>query len=504
MGTLRDRIVVILSSNKVGLGVVFGLAIITAVLIALPSRGYTAPQPQSQGGQRYYRSRPQIYRSREAAPHQIQLTGVLERTKVVQGDTGEVYLELSAKVPFIEAKSERKATDMVVVLDRSGSMAAKKKLPYAKAAIQELISRMNAEDRFALVTFDTAARVISHFAPMNDIERGRISSLVSLIRPGGATNLSEGIQRARDILRMSRSGRVRKVLILSDGHANQGVIDPKELASLIGTFSSQGAIVSTIGMGLGFNESLLSTLADHGMGNYSYLEHLVSLGDLLGRELEEARAVFARMSQLEVDIEDGVRVVDVGGYPMQPWRKRHHRGITVPTGQLLSGTTKTFFMTFLVPTGRVGDVPLPQIRFGYLDKQGWQEVKLDSGNPIISVVPAARRKEAYAAINEDVLIRNQAGNLFGSMLSNAHHSVQNGDREKAKRMIADYERKALAAAAHDPVLQADVQQQIAGPLQKLRKRLDKAFTGSGAGRKERLRRLSKGIKYDSRNLQRSY
>ena len=112
-----------------------------------------------------------------------------------------------------------------------------------------------------------------------------------------------------------------------------GIVDPKELAKIAMSFTGHRAVLSTIGMGLGFNETLMAALADYGMGHYAYLEHLERLGEILEQDMSDTRQVFASASSLEITCGDGVTVTDVGGYPVdltaQPGTAR------VATGQLL-------------------------------------------------------------------------------------------------------------------------------------------------------------------------
>jgi Ca-activated chloride channel family protein len=96
-----------------------------------------------------------------------------------------------------------------------------------------------------------------------------------------------------------------------------GIVDPKALGQIAASFSMHGAVLSTIGMGLGFNETLLASLADYGMGNYSYLEHLATLGSILQKDLHDAKQVFASASSLELVLSEGITVSDIGGYPIE-------------------------------------------------------------------------------------------------------------------------------------------------------------------------------------------
>src|SRR6266545_4080836 len=93
-------------------------------------------------------------------PNGVQLAGTLSQPKLVQGSNGVVYLDLTIATPVtVLSSSVPRASDVVVVLDRSDSMAADNRLPYAKEAVRSVVGRLQADDRFALVTFDSSATV---------------------------------------------------------------------------------------------------------------------------------------------------------------------------------------------------------------------------------------------------------------------------------------------------------------------------------------------------------
>jgi len=272
--------------------------------------------------------------ARIALPSGVALTGTLSQTKLVRGESGEVFLRVTVTTPEITKNSAQQAADTVVILDQSGSMSVDNRLPYAKRAIHELIDRLSPQDRFALVTFDSRAQILSDLNSVTADEKRRLHQLVDRIQPGSGTNMGAGIELARSILRGRNSDRAQKAILLSDGEANEGITNPQTLGQMTSSINRESASVSTIGMGLGFNEQLMSSLADWGGGTFSYLEHLDKLSEILNRNLQDARSLFAATSTVEITLPDGARIVDAGGYPIESGS-----GIVkIPTGQLLSGS----------------------------------------------------------------------------------------------------------------------------------------------------------------------
>ncbi len=293
------------------------LALMTILLVGLhviSPHGLT-------GGMRQAHARPLMEpdnRGAAAAVSDVSLHAELSQTKLVQGQDGTVYVNLHIQTPEMRTCPFGKtATDIVVVLDRSPSMMAANKWPYAKAAVLELLSQLDASDRLGLVAFDRYAAVYSELVAVTPAARQRLTHVVQNMTVGSATNIGDGLLHAKTLMENSPSQRVKKMLLLSDGETNTGITDPNALARLASEISDQPIVLSTIGMGLGFNESLMATLADHGMGNYSYLEHLETLGHILAKDLDDTRRIYAESSELRLHLPDGVKLEDAAGYPVQ-------------------------------------------------------------------------------------------------------------------------------------------------------------------------------------------
>lgn len=434
-------------------------------------------------------------------PHGVKLAGTLSQTKLVRGENGVLYLDLTIDTPVAALPSPaRRASDIVVVLDRSGSMAADNKLPYAKEAVRSLVRRLQAEDRLALITFDSSATVNTALVNMTDSVRAQMYRQLDGLRPGGSTNISDGLLKARALVEGSGSERSRRVLLLSDGEANTGIVDPQELGKIAASFSRHGAVLSTIGMGLGFNETLLASLADYGMGHYSYLEHLATLGDILQKDLQDAQQVFASASSLEMVLGDGVTVTDVGGYPIdissQPGTVR------AVTGQLLAGATKHFVVTLQISTGHIGDVRLGEVTLRYTTSNGTGSVALPHEPLVVAVLEPARRNEAVSSIDKDLYRQLWESNNFGRMQKEFSNWLRLGDRAKAQEAITNY-RDALdkdEAAAGVPLSSPE----IVNKLSTMEQTLQDAFSGPPPEQAEKRNRAAKKHHRESVMGQRSY
>ena len=367
----------------------------------------------------------------------LKITATISQKKIVQNSDTPVYVEVAVTPPESEKKNAQSVpVDMVVVLDRSGSMSADNRLPYAKSAIKELLSRLNESDRFGLVTFDTSAQIVTPLSALTADFRAQESSVVDSLTTGGSTNLSGGLDLAKSLLTGSSSGRTRKVILLSDGEANLGITDNNQLAILGRSFSQSETILSTVGVGLGFNEVLMSSLADNGMGNFSFLEHLASLGEILQKDLQSTREVYAGVSGLEISMPPGIKLIDASGYPQSA--EKTGNTVHLLTGQLLNGVRKSFFLTFQVPSSSVGDISIGDLTFDYSVNGFAQKVQLSREAMMLAVVEPAREAEAFASVDETLFKKSWAVNNLGRMQQQFSAEMRAGNTEGAKAVLDTY------------------------------------------------------------------
>lgn len=475
MSSMSARLARLVRSPRSALGLFATLILGTAALSL-------APQASSGGGTA---SPPHTVVTQET--NGVKVTAKLSQAKLLQGSNGLLYLDLNIATPEATGTDVTKPSDLVVVLDRSGSMAAENRLPYAKEAVRSLLQRLQADDRFALVTFDSTAAVHTALTPVTDALRAQLMRRVDSIQPGSSTNISDGLLKAQALFHGPAGARSRKVILLSDGEANMGLVDPAALTKIATGFASHNAVLSTIGMGLGFNETLMASLADYGMGHYSYLEHLATLGEILAKDMQDARQVYASASGLEITLGDGVTVTDVGGYPLDVTSKPGT--VRVVTGQLLSGSTKHFVVTMTVSTQHLGTVGVGDITLHYDTSHGTQQVSLSQEHLRVAILEATRREEAVASVDQGLFRQLWEHNNLGRLQKDYSHWLKAGDKAKAEQTISDY-RQAMQAAASATGVPVD-SQAVQDKLSVMAQELQDAFTGSAGAQHEKRNRAAK-------------
>ncbi|MDX2035806.1 MAG: VWA domain-containing protein [Isosphaeraceae bacterium] len=187
--------------------------------------------------------------------------------------------------PSRHVGKERPPLNLSIVLDRSGSMAGDKKMPFAKKAAAMVVENLTARDRISVVAFDDVAELA---VPSTRVEaKHRILGSIEGIHPRGGTDLHAGwLAGAGQVLGERFEVGVNRVILLSDGQANQGVTDLEAIASAVKEKASRGIQTTTIGVGRDYNEVLMERMAVEGEGQYYFVGDTVQLVDIFQTELQ--------------------------------------------------------------------------------------------------------------------------------------------------------------------------------------------------------------------------
>jgi len=188
----------------------------------------------------------------------MQPTLRLDRTVVAVLIDNTVHLLLELQAPDAPV-TERAPVDTVVVIDRSGSMDGEP-LDSVTRATAQLLRLAGADDRIGVVAFDDEVDLV---LPLDRHDPDRAAATVREIRSGGSTNLSGGWLKALEMLTTNpRPGAVTRIVVLTDGHANVGIVDGTQLSGMAASAREQGVTTTCIGFDAGYDEQLLAAIAD--------------------------------------------------------------------------------------------------------------------------------------------------------------------------------------------------------------------------------------------------
>ncbi|MDZ4084809.1 MAG: von Willebrand factor type A domain-containing protein [Bdellovibrionales bacterium] len=168
----------------------------------------------------------------------------------------------------------RPASNLVFLIDVSGSMEDPLKLPLLRSAFKLLVEQMRAKDRVAIVVYAGSSGVVLPSTP--GTEKEKIMSALDRLQAGGSTNGASGIQEAYDTARKSFiKGGVNRVILATDGDFNVGTTSEGELVRLIEEKAKSGVFLSVLGFGMGnYKDSIMQKLAGKGNGNHAYIDSI--------------------------------------------------------------------------------------------------------------------------------------------------------------------------------------------------------------------------------------
>ncbi len=224
----------------------------------------------------------------------------------------EVLVRIQAPDAPAGHAAQRPAQALALVIDRSGSMAGRP-IDEAKRCAEVVLARLRPGDAVALVKFDHRVQRLWPAAPLGDglAQRAAIASIAA----GGNTNLHGGWAEGADALRDVGGQGLKRVILLSDGRANEGITDAAEIAAQCGARAADGITTSTYGLGSGFNEELMVAMARAGGGNHYYGETAEDLMEPFEQELSLLGNLCLRELRLAVSAPEGFGVETVNQLP---------------------------------------------------------------------------------------------------------------------------------------------------------------------------------------------
>jgi Ca-activated chloride channel family protein len=279
---------------------------------------------------------------------------------------GRVYLQISITTPTVEPVRSR-PMNLAVVLDRSGSMADEGKIEYAKRALYTLIDQLQPEDIFSLVIYDDVIEVLRHAQRVRD--KRELRHLVDEVYPRGATNLGGGmVEGLRQVEGNLGKEYLNRVILMSDGLANRGITDRSQLERIARRYRAKSISLTTMGVGLDYNENLMVGLAESGGGNYYFIESPHSLASIFRRELNTVSSVVAQNARIELTLGRGVRLLDAIGCE----QRMDGNEYIIPIGDLYSDERREFTVELEVPEGS-GTLTVAKGVLKHDGKHGWLE-----------------------------------------------------------------------------------------------------------------------------------
>lgn len=272
-----------------------------------------------------------------ASAGDLDLTARLVSTRILAGTTDQDLAVTITAHPG--TRHARPPVSLAIVIDRSGSMGGEP-ITNAKAAADHLIDQLGDTDAFTVVTYSSGDELVVPIRAATAANKAAAHAAVKSIYDDGGTCISCGLGRgAGELAATPVHGGLRRIVLISDGQANEGVYDRDELTQLASDIAARGNSISAVGVGLDFDELTMQRLASVGHGNYYFVEDTKNLDTMFERELGGLAETIASDVVLAIAPAPGVEIVEAYGYPMQAAPGREPR-VVVPIADLRAGETR--------------------------------------------------------------------------------------------------------------------------------------------------------------------
>jgi Ca-activated chloride channel family protein len=218
------------------------------------------------------------------------------------------------------AADKRPASNLVFLIDVSGSMQPENKLPLVKRAMRMLADQLGGEDRVAMVVYAGHSGLVLPSTSCSDADKQSILNALDNLEAGGSTNGGQGIQLAYDVAQANFiKGGTNRVILCTDGDFNVGVTNQGDLTRLIEEKAKGGVFLSVLGFGMGnLKDSTMEKLADKGNGNYAYIDTQSEAKKVLVEQMSGTLITIAKDVKIQIEFNPAV----VGSYRLIGYENR--------------------------------------------------------------------------------------------------------------------------------------------------------------------------------------
>jgi len=269
---------------------------------------------------------------------------------------------------FEISASERPASNLVFLVDVSGSMQTPDKLPLLKNAFRLLTDQLTSKDRVSMVVYAGSSGVVLEPTPGN--EKHKILAALDQLQAGGSTNGADGIKLAYRVAHDAfiKNG-INRVVLATDGDFNVGVVSFEALVDMAERERKSEVALTTLGFGTGnYNDKLMERLADAGNGNYAYVDTLQEARKVLVSELSSTLFTIAKDVKIQVEFNPAqVLEYRLIGYENRKLAREDFNNDKVDAGDIGAGHRVTALYE-IVPVGNQGLID--PLRYGAQTKTG--------------------------------------------------------------------------------------------------------------------------------------
>lgn len=309
---------------------------------------------------------------------------------------------------------DRPASNLVFLIDVSGSMDDPAKLPLLKRALHLLVDKLGENDHVAMVVYAGSSGLV--LPSTSGMHKEAILAALDSLQAGGSTNGGEGIQLAYQVARGKFiKGGTNRVILCTDGDFNVGVTDQGSLTRLIEGEAKSGVFLSVLGFGTGnLKDATMETLADRGNGNYAYIDTANEARKVLVEQLGGTLVTIAKDVKLQLEFNPRqVAAYRLIGYENRLLRAEDFNDDKKDAGEVGAGHTVTAFYELMPADGEESVAAVDDLKYQRVSaptdaaandelvtlKLRYKEPDGDTSKPIETVVTDSG--QAYAQASED-------------------------------------------------------------------------------------------------------
>lgn len=367
----------------------------------------------------------------------------LSHANILADSSTAVFADVRVVADASEGARVRAPISMAVVLDTSGSMSGEK-IEEARRSVLRLLSDMNDEDELTVVRYSDTSELVQPLARVGSI-RTSLAAKVRQLDAGGGTNIPAGLSHGLRALAEAGRGRVRRIVLVSDGlDATRAQAENLARASF-----SSGITVSSLGVGLDFDESYMGGVAQRGHGNFAFVKDGASLASFLHRELEETTGTTIENARVRLELPPGVRFVSATGADASV----HGSVVELSLGSLFAGDERRAVVELSATpqdtraAARSQTSPLDIETRASWSRVGGGSASVDA--PRLRLVPVTELAEVDAS-RDGAVLASATSVIVSKRQLEATNAYASGDVKRAEQLSADNERTLATAIAAAP------------------------------------------------------
>lgn len=408
----------------------------------------------------------------------------------IRNSRGEIYLYINVQSGQPDSGRQRVPLNVSLVLDRSGSMSGDK-IAYAKRAARFLVDQLSKDDYLSIVNYDDRVEVTSPSQAVKNKEG--LKHQVDALYDRGSTNLSGGMLEGFSQVKTTRKeGYVNRVLLLTDGLANEGITEPAALKRLVEKkYQEEGIALSTFGLGADYNEDLLTMLAETGRANYYFIDSPDKIPQLFARELKGLLSVVAQNALVQISLPAGLQCEKVYGYPYEVKDGQ----VQVRFNDINANDEKAILIKLRATNSLQSDLDFNCL-LTYTDSQAFTQVKEDQQVHVELTSDAAAYEKGQDNTVQEMLALFEATEHFDNIM----YAVDAGEYEKAKEKGTE---AIIILKQKQKIYRSPKLEEQINKMSVYVQNLDSVRSASETDRKM-FQKSNKAINYEARKLKKSY